>query len=391
MFVSLRHVSPLTDEGKVIIQTSTTMMEKLFNKRLMAAGLLVISLLSSYTAGAQTQLSQYIPGVTPEGAVYFLPKTALRISVLVEKTTYTPGDFAPYAQRYLRMSDVSQEPQTSFRVADIVVTPCPVADTTKAYAVKFDARTVASRISLSDDGRLLALNMEDVEDAEVPAVFVPAPRSEEVNPRQFLGEDILSCGSTAKMAEMTAHEVYDLRENRTLLIKGQADFMPQDGRQMEMMLRELDRQDRALSSLFVGTTRRDTIEHVLWVTPAAAVQDRTVLFRLSQVKGLVEPDDLSGAPYYFTIDNITQLPAPEENASGKKGKSVAGIFVNVPGRLRLTLYEGVRPILTEEHPAPQFGQTMLLSGSLFNKRYATRLLLDPLTGAVLRLDAEQPK
>ena len=63
----------------------------------------VICQLSYSLCAAQTLLSQYRPGVTPEGAVYFLPKTALRISVLVEKTTYEPGDFAPYAQRYLRV------------------------------------------------------------------------------------------------------------------------------------------------------------------------------------------------------------------------------------------------------------------------------------------------
>ena len=336
--------------------------------RLMMTGLLIIGLLSFHVTVAQTQLSTYKPGVTPEGAVYFLPKTALRISVLVEKTTYTPGDFAPYAQRYLRMADVSQEPKTSFQITDIMVTPCPVPDTTKVYAVKFDARTVASRLTLSDDGRLLALNIEDVEDAVMPAFFMPAPKAKEVNPRQYMGEEILSCGSTAKMAEMTAHEIYDLRENRTLLIKGQADFMPQDGRQMELMLNELDRQDHALSSLFVGTTQRDTFEHVLWVDPSAFTlpsSTRQVLFRLSQVK-----------------KSFLNL---------KKTNTTAGIYVNVPGRLRVTLYEGITPILTEEHPAPQFGQTMLLSANLFNKRYATRLLLDPLTGAMLRLDADQPK
>ena len=357
--------------------------------------MLIVGLLSFHAAAGQTLLSEYRPGVTPEGAVYFLPKTALRVSVLVEKTTYTPGDFAPYAQRYLRMADVSQDPSTSFRVADIVVTPCPVPDTTKVYAVKFDARTVASRMTLSDDGRLLALNVEDAGDAETPAFFIPAPRQEEVNPRQFMGQEILSCGSTAKMAEMTAQEIYDLRDNRTLLIKGQADFMPQDGRQMELMLSQLDRQDRALTSLFVGTTRRDTTEHVLWVIPSALdslASTRQILFRLSQMKGLVEADDLSGAPFYYSIDDITQLPAPEEEGKrGKKVKNAPGIYVNVPGRLRFTLYDGIKPILTQEHPAPQFGQTMLLGGSLFNKRYTTRLLLDPLTGAMLRLDADEPK
>ncbi len=348
------------------------------------------------SAGAQTQLSDYRPGMTQEGAVYFLPKTALRISVLVEKTTYQPGDFAPYAQRYLRQNGVEQEPSMGYRVIDVQMDALPVPDSSKVYSVKFDPTTVASRMTLSDDGRLLALNMDDVYDAEVPAPFVAAPQQPLVNPRQYMTEEILSCSSTAKMAELTAQEIYDLRENRSLLIKGQADFMPQDGRQMQIMLDELDRQDRSLSSMFLGVTSHDTIEHVLWYVPAAAdtsaqaKPEKEVLFRLSQLRGLVEADDLSGAPYYIIVENITQLPAPQP-AAKKRKQPEAGVYVNVPGRLRATIMEGITPIASQEMPAPQYGQTELLSGSLFNKRYTTHLLLDPLTGALLRLDAEQPK
>lgn len=352
---------------------------------------LILSSLSFSAAMAQTQLSSYRPGLTPEGAVYFLPKTALRISVLVEKTTYQPGDFAPYALRYLRVADVSQDPATSFRVVGITQTPCPVPDTTKVYAVKFDPTTVASRMVLSDDGRLLGLNVDDARDVVLPAPFAPQPQPAIVNPRQYMSEEILSCGSTAKMAELTAHEIYDVRENRSLLVKGQADFMPQDGRQMQIMLDELDKQDRSLSSLFLGVTQRDTTEHIVWVTPSAP-EGRKVLFRLSQMHGFVESDDLSGAPYYISIDDISQLPAPDENAKKGKAKQYeAGIYVNVPGRLRSTIYKGVDAIKGGEFPAPQFGQTVLLSAHLFNKRYATRLRLDGLTGAVQRLDADQPK
>lgn len=357
-----------------------------------AAALFFVGCLFVAQAGAQTVLNSYRPGTTPEGAVYFLPCTALRISVLVEKTTYRPGDFAPYAQRYLRMANVSQEPSTAYRIISITQTAVPVPDTTKVYAVKFDARSVASRVMLADDGRLLGLNVGDAADVELPAPFVPAPKEQPVNPRQFLGEDILTCGSTAKMAELTAHEIYDLRENRTLLIKGQADFMPQDGRQMQIMLNQLDTQDEALSSLFLGTTECDTTEHVLWVTPDGAFP-RQMLFRLSQVRGLVDTDDLSGAPYYVSIDNTTQLPAaePVANSKQKASKPVQGIYVNVPGRMTCTIYEGITALQTQEHPAPQFGEVMLLSASLFNKRYGTRLWLDAQTGAVLRLDADQPK
>ena len=357
--------------------------------RWMIIASLVVCLSSFSLCIAQTHISNYRPGVTPEGAVYFLPKTALRISVLVEKSVYQPGDFAAYAQRYLRVNDVSQEPATSFRVVGITQTAMPIPDTTKVYAVRFDARTVASRISLADDGRLLALNVDNVADVETPAPFVPAVQPPRPDPKKYMNEEILSCGSLAKMAELTAHEISDLRENRSLLIKGQADFMPQDGAQMKIMLQELDRQDQALSSLFLGTTQRDTTEHILWVTPDGAFP-RQVFFRLSQVHGLVEPDDLSGAPYYVSIDNITQLPAATP-APKKQKPQEAGIYANVPGRLRSTIFKGIDAVLSEEFPAPQFGETLLLSAGLFNKRYTTRLRLNALTGAVERLDADQPK
>ena len=339
---------------------------------------------------AQTQISQYQPGATTDGAVYFLPKTALRFSVLVEKTTYTPGDFAPYALRYMRLKDVSLEPSTQYRVVSIRQTAIGMADTAKRYAVKFNAKTVAANVSLSEDGRLLGINC-DAKDAPLPASFHSAPKTAPVNPRQFMTEEILAAGSTAKMAEFTAREIYDLRENRNLLIKGQADFMPKDGDQLKLMLNHLDTQDHALTSLFQGTIERDTTEHVITIVPDGPLQ-RQVLFRLSQKLGIVDADDYSGAPFYITIEDLQSVPpVDEEAAKAKKKQYEAGIYVNIPGRMRSIIYQGVDVLHTQEHPAPQFGHVELLSGELFNKHYDTHLWLNPVTGAVDRLEAEEPK
>lgn len=52
-----------------------------------------------------------------------------------------------------------------------------------------------------------------------------------------------------KMAELAANEIYDIRENRSLLAKGQADFMPKDGTQLKMMMEQLDKQEAGLLML----------------------------------------------------------------------------------------------------------------------------------------------
>lgn len=340
---------------------------------------------------AQTQISSYQPGTTSEGAVYFLPKTAVRFSIKVEKTTYKPGDFAAYAQRYMRLNNVAMEPSTAYRIIGIEQRAVGVADTTKGFALKFNAKTVAANVTLAEDGRLLAINAE-AKEAPQPAPFKSAPKPAVINPRQFMTEEILVAGSTAKMAELTAKEIYDLRENRNLLIKGQADFMPQDGIQMRLMLNQIDQQDQALTSLFQGTVERDTTEHSLWLIPDGPMQ-RQLFFRLSQVNGMVDADDLSGAPYYITVEDLNTVPPTDDEAAAKTKKKVyeAGVYVNVPGRMRVTLYQGIDIIQQAEHPAAQFGNVELLSGDLFNKHYTTHLWLNSVTGAVERLEAEQPK
>ena len=351
---------------------------------------MLISMALCGTTNAQTQLIEYQPGVTPEGAVYFLPKTAIRINLLVEKTTYKPGDFSAYSQRYMRLNNVSQEPNTQYRIINIKLMPVGVADSTKAYALKFNPKTVAANVALAEDGRLLAINADPK--AEQPTMpFVPQKKKKRMEPRQLMNQDILSAGSTAKMAELTAREIYDIRENRNLLIKGQADFMPKDGAQLQLMLNQLNEQDAALTSMFRGTYDCDTTEHTLTICPDGPF-NRQLLFRLSQVNGLVDADDLSGAPFYVTVEDLNTVPPVDEEAAAKTKKKAfeAGVYVNVPGRMRISLFQGINNILTTEQPAAQFGNVELLSGELFNKRYTTHLWLNPITGAVDRLDCEQP-
>ena len=188
---------------------------------------------------AQTATSSYQPGVNSEGAVYFLPKTAIRITVQIEKTTYTPGDFAKYADRYLRLKDVATEPSVGYRITTIRQEATAVADTTKAFSVRFDPKTVAANVALSDDGVLLAINASPTP-LRLQPPFKAAPRQRQQNPRNLLREEAIAAGSTAKMAELTAQDIYEIRESRNQLVRGQADNMPKDGEQLRLMLNQLE-------------------------------------------------------------------------------------------------------------------------------------------------------
>ena len=335
---------------------------------------LVLFLFVPLLSHAQTASSFYQPGVTTEGAVYFLPKTAVKVTIQVEKTTYTPGDFCKYAERYLRVKGVSPTPSVSYRITTIRQEAIAVADTAKRYAVEFNAKTSACNVNLSNDGILLSINT-DPEKRPVAKSFKPAPRPAAINPRQYMSEEILAAGSTAKMAELTAQDIYEIRESRNLLVRGQADNMPKDGEQLRLMLSQLD---------------LDTTEHTLTVVPDREV-NRELLFRFSSKLGIVDDDDLSGVPYYISIENLKTVPEAEPTDPKKKLKQVPGIYVNVPGKMRSRVSNASETLISSEFAAGQFGNVELLSGVLFNKRYTTHLWLNPLSGAVEKLDAEQPK
>ena len=338
---------------------------------------------------AQTATSPYLPGVTPEGAIYLLPKTGIKVTIQVEKTTYTPGELCKYADRYLRIKDASPNPSVSYRITDIRQEAFAVADTSKHYAIEFNAKTAATNVRLSDNGILLAINTEPNK-LPVAKPFVAAPRPASVNPRLYMNEETLAAGSTAKMAELIAQDIYEIRESRNLLVRGQADNMPKDGEQLRLMLNQLDKQDQAMTSLFVGTTTKDTTEHTITIVPDKA-SDRQVLFRFSQKLGLLDHDDLAGVPYFYLLEDLKTVPPAEVIDPKKQKKQAQGIYVNVPGKLRSTISDSQGIVSSAEFPAGQFGNVELLSGALFNKRYTTRLLLNPLSGAVEKIDVEQTK
>lgn len=339
-------------------------------------------------AQAQVELSNYKPGVTEEGAVYCLPKTTLRFVVQVEKTTYTPGEFAKYAELYMRLGDVGREKTTTYKMTSLDMTTIGTPDKDKYYAVKFNAKSSASTMTLSEDGILLAMNSQPKE-PNIPKAFTPAPKPKRTSARNYLNNDIASAGSTVKMAEMVAREIFDIRDTKNQLIRGEADFMPKDGEQLKLMLAQLDQQETALTELFTGTIDRDTTETVIEYCPTAETA-RALLFRLSAYNGIVDNDDLSGVPYYISITDLHSVPAIDATAKKAK-KSESGVYVNVPGRMRAIVTCEGKEVARFQVAAAQFGYAELLDSNLFNKKFNTYLILDPATGGIIKLDGDLPK
>lgn len=343
---------------------------------------------------AQTQVTPYVPGTAQNGITYRLPRTALRVTVVAEKTVITPGELNKYAFRYLRMQDVPTESSTQWTIKSINVEPYGVVDETKVYNISLKSKTTAPLVSLTRDGILLAINKETPEEP-LPPLPTATPAPEPLNPRQYMSQEILSAGSTAKMAELCAQEIYDIRESRNALVRGEADNTPKDGEQLRLMLDQLATQDKALTQLFGGSKDVSTEVFSINFLPTQE-NERQILFRFSPLLGLVDSDDLSGEPVYIKLEPIGTQPAKQETEAKPKknffsffkkgGASAKGIYYNVPAREKVNIFDLNSTLLQTECYIAQFGSTEVMDAALFNKKPTTRVTFFQQTGGVKNLE-----
>ena len=345
------------------------------------------NLLSSILFSAIAAMPAMAAGDKPvDGLDYYLPKTAVRMQVLVEKTVTQPGQLVDYSELFFKKA-ASPSVQTSYRIVGISFTSEGQPDADKKFTVAIDKKHSVLSLDCDANGVLRAINTKAPAQSR-PAAFRPAPKAEPLNPRDYMSQDILAAGNLPKMAQLVAQEIYDVRDSRNMLSRGEADFMPKDGEQLRLMYDQLNRQERALMQLFQGTTTVDTTEYVISIVPEKEMK-RVVAFRFSKKFGLTTADDLSGEPYYMDVTDENQTAEPPAvHEMAKKQKDEMELAVCLPGKISVTLSNANKKIGHYDMWAAQFGQVEMLNGSLFGKKLTSKIVLDSATGAVTELTTE---
>lgn len=342
--------------------------------------ILLAGLALSAGAYAQTEVLAGVMHGKDYGVTYMLPKTEIEINVHVIKHTYTPGTFCKYADRYLRLNDVSAEAQEYWTLNKVETSVVGVPDKEKTYFVKLKDKSTAPLMELTEDGIVRSINLPFSGDKSNKAIAsTPTIAEKEIDPRSFLTEEILMASSTAKMAELVAKEIYAIRESKNALLRGEADNMPTDGTQLKIMLDNLNLQEKAMTEMFAGKVKEEEKTYTIHIVPQE--MKNTVAFRFSRKLGLVANNDLAGEPAYITITDLkTVTPATEEE------KKVEGIAYNVPGRAHVSISFNKESIFDGELPITQFGSKEYLAPVLFNKNAVTKVLFDTATGGLLKVD-----
>lgn len=355
-------------------------------KPMIKKGLLIFGLLIANNASAQN-VNPYAPNGMEEGVVYFLPKTQIEIKATVTKVTYTPGELCQYANRYLRLNDISTAPSEHWEIKSIEVNSIGVPDANKAYSIKLKDKMATSKVELTENGIIKAINTTSntLSPKQESLKTSKVTKEEHLDARNFMTEEILMASSSNKMAELVAREIYNIRESKNSLTRGQADYMPQDGAALQIMLTNLEKQEKAMTELFTGKTVHTDQVLTFHIEPEKEIQDQ-VLFRFSQKLGILESDNLAGEPIYITITDESNLPS--ENEEVKVKKKTTGIIYNIPGKARVSIDSMDKNYFEDEVFVTQFGETEVLIENLFNKKENTRVIFNPTTGGIIKIDKD---
>lgn len=349
--------------------------------------LLTLLIIAVYTTSLFSQ-TEYTKGINRKeyGIQYILPKTILSVQIKAKKTSFTPGEFCKYAERYLKLTNVPSESSTHWEFESAKLITGAVPDSSKIFFVALKDKTTSPLMELTSDGIIKSINITSSINTtanvkEEDGIVDIKDNKLTVDPHSLLTEEILMAGSTAKMAELISKEIYNIRDSRSDLVRGQAENLPKDGSQLKLMLDNLNAQEKALMSMFTGTY---SYQEKTITLPVKITEGTNVLFRLSSLLGIVDKNDLSGRPFYLSIQDIKNIKTDTE-----VNKKLQGVAYNMPGRGVVSLKDGNKKIFEMETPITQFGIIEYLSPILFNKKTITKVQFDPQTGSIIKIDKEE--
>ena len=341
---------------------------------------------------AQGTSAPYSPGITQDAVSYWLPKTKLTITVTTRKSIFKPGEFSRYAERYLRINGVKDKAEEVWEITGVEISSEGIPDKDKLYTLTFPQKGVRPYFELTDQGILSAVNTQNRK-TETKSTAKPAsvkPERKKLNPQDYMTEEILMAGSSVKMAELVAKEIYNIRESRNAITRGQADFVPTDGESLKFMLESLNEQEAALLTLFSGTSETEEHTFTINVTPDAPVTNQ-LLFRFSAKLGVLPVDNLAGEPVWIDITDRKMLEnylAPVSSGSSNKyvKAGVQFLYYRIPGRASIKVYNNRISFIEQDIQIAQFGNVEVLSSTLMGKNADTRIIFDTTTGNILSIN-----
>ncbi|MDE6541155.1 MAG: DUF4831 family protein [Muribaculaceae bacterium] len=354
-----------------------------------------IAILAAAAIPAAAQTTQRITAgkASEYGLTYSLPLTAVDITVEAEISESKPGEFHNYARRHLAIDDAIHAPAHTAAIRSVTIRTHGEPDPDSQWLVQFKSGT-SPFMTLSEQGLPLSVNTDaDATGAGVDTEGLPVSRPaaptalETEAARQAVTQEMTRSSSLSKRAELAAQRIFELREMRSDILGGQAENTPPDGQAMKLILDNIAAQEAALTAMFAGTTATRTEVRTLTIVPDSADTDSRVLARISPVEGIIDADNLAGAPLTVSITATRRAELPLTDKGEPKRFPKGGFAYTIPGEATVAVSYGGQTVATATVSLAQLGTVFGIDPAVFtDKKAPSALRLDPATGAIISLE-----
>lgn len=351
---------------------------KIFGKFIILAGLLTATI----DAGAQKKSDE------AGFLTYSLPSTTIVLEVEAVQEKFYAGPYARYAEKYLGVQ-ARQSDEVSFQLTEIKMSPLLEADQSRRYSMNVKKGQIdGTFLKLSSSG-LISFSDAKFGDESIwrfptesqskfagkgvssnltsaSATLYKGAKKSSAYDKVAVQQSMLVEKSLEQKAAETADLIFELREQRLMIITGDTDAT-YSGEAMGTAIEEISRLEEEYMMLFIGYSEYQTQKMRFEVVPEPDPESQIyVAFRLSDTAGLVPADNLSGKPVVMEI--IPQdFAQPQITAEMEKNRKEALVYYRIPAVCTVRLMEGAELLLQNRMPIYQLGHESSMPVNLIIK------------------------
>ena len=245
-------------------------------------------------------------------------------------------------------------------------------------------------VNINDRGLLVGYNLpaEPKEHKKSPVKEAVKSR---ISPIQVLPytEEIVESGSAKAQAQAIAKQIFRIRETRMYLLNGEVEHAPADGQAMELVLKELRRQEKQLLELFTGKISTETKhKHVGSCPYGENFKVWNEMLYFSTENGFTGADNVDADKIKINVEFVHQLIKKDNGKKGKKDKKtpeLSPIVYNLPGSALALVYYNGELINSKVVPMAQFGIDVALPKELFTGNELPKIKFSEKTGGVISI------
>ena len=360
---------------------------------------------SSISIGVFAQLktihaNEYSGQPVGNGYYYVLPRTVLKVDVVVKSTESLKGPYADYAEKMFALEDVNKFDYTTYAIQQVEISSLTEPDPDQVYFVGFgerDSKDLKNLIVKTNaKGYLVAVNnldreeSDDVEENDEIVLYDldgMSPTGENFQVEQQLETKIDTIirrvavdtimteqfyyrprfeeRSTEELAMDAMRQIQDIREAKFKLLTGFQETAYEAG-SIKYMYEQLDRQENELLDLFRGKNFTAYENHSFYYTPSSKGKTTGIpLFRFSVGSGLSAANSGSGEDVVLDLEkNTYALTTGDVDETSQNG-----VAYRVPGfAVAKIKFEG-ETITEQRFQVTQFGSIRRLPTKKFKATF----------------------